>query len=536
MATTGRSSVDSGARCASIAPARRADTRRAVALAVATTAFAAPLLAPAPAHAQRWVFGGGISSQLTWSSNADLGSTGGGDDTILNVRPHVTLRTVGGPVQLDGSAALNGVTTANHTQPSRILPEADFNARAEAIQRFLYLEGGVRAVQSSVDPFGPRPEQGTSLNTFTAWQLRFTPRIESQIDPLTRYRLQSANSWARQSGGGDSVTGATSGEGYFGRHTALVEHDPRPLGWRLEAERSQTRYRNDLQEPVTNDLVRATVDYAVGSDWTLGVHAGRERTSLLPDDPQHTIFGAQARWQPSPRTTLSAFEEKRFFGKSYRLIFDNRLPHVAWNVTLSRDLDTTPQALFDLRGANDLADSLDAILTSRYPDPIERARIVQDIIARQGLPSQSLQPLSLFSQRVSIVTGRNASVTFLGARNTLTLNAFGSRTQDASQAAAPATGTTFGNNSQYGASASLSHVLTPATSVNVSTAWSRITAIGTDEQSIERSVRLRVGMQTGPRTNVFGGARYRRFTSNATSSVTAEGNEGAVFVGLDHAF
>jgi uncharacterized protein (PEP-CTERM system associated) len=117
-------------------------------------------------------------------------------------------------------------------------------------------------------------------------------------------------------------------------------------------------------------------------------------------------------------------------------------------------------------------------------------------------------------------------------RNTLTLNAYESRTEDASEGGALATGSTFGNNTQYGASASLSHTLSPTASLNVAAAWSRITAIGSADQSIERGLRVRLGMQASPRTNVFGGARYRRFSSN----VSAEGNEAAVFIGLDHTF
>src|SRR5262249_27688379 len=200
---------------------------------------------PPPAPAQRWIFGGGIGSALTWSSNPEL-TPGGRADPILDVRPSFTARMEGGRVQVNGTVSLDGLVSANHTQENRIQPNAEIAAKAEAIQRFLFIEGGVRAQQTSADPFAARPEPGiNSHNTFTALQAHVTPSIESQIDPTTRYALRSSNSVTRETGA-PGGSGAASGEGYFGRHSARIEHDPRPLGWKLEAERSETRYRNEL--------------------------------------------------------------------------------------------------------------------------------------------------------------------------------------------------------------------------------------------------------------------------------------------------
>ncbi len=413
-----------------------------------------------------------------------------------------------------------------------MLPEADINGRLEAISQLLFIEAGARAMQTSLNPFGARPEQATTFNTLTTGQLSFSPSLESSIGPDTRYRLRSDNSWTRENGATADTPSASLAEGYFGRHSLLFEHDPRPLGWRVEAERSETRYRDDIQPRLTLDLVRLSLDYTIGPELTAGVRAGRERTSLLPLDPSHNIYGVQARWQPSPLTSLSAFEEKRFFGSAWRVAFDHRNPKVAWNVLLSRTLDTAPQSVFEMAPVDNVTALLDAMLISRFPDPVERAKIVQDMIARTGLPTQTLQPITLFTQRVSIVTTRSASVALLGVRNTLTLAAFQSRAEDAVPGGTLATGAASANNVQYGASAALSHRFTPTISVNVSADWSRIHAIRAPDVSIQRAARLRVSLQATPKTVAFAGARYRNLDSN----VATEGKEGAVFVGLDHTF
>lgn len=496
-------------------------------LAAATTAAVLPLAA----HAQKWSVESGVGAQLTWSSNPELGTTNAvSNDTVLDVKPHIAIRAEGARLKVVGTAALNAITSANGTVASRVLPEADITARLDAISRFLYIDAGARATQTSLNPFGARPVvTANTANTLTTGQLRFSPTIDSSIGSDTRYRLRSDNTWTRTSGGDAAV--ASTGEGYFARHAALIEHDPRPLGWRLEAERSQTRYRDSAEPDVTLDLARASVDYAFGHDITAGVHAGRERTSLLPNDPAHNIYGAQARWQPSPLTALTAFGEKRFFGKSWRAAFDHRTPLVAFNLSMTRNLDTGPQTLFELPAVDNVSALLDAMLTSRYPDPIERGRIVQDMLDR-GINPQTLQPLGLFTRRVSVVTTHRAGVVLSGTRDTLALGAFRARSEDASQGVPAVTTDPLTNNVQYGASAELTHRLTPTFTVNVGADWSRITSILTPERSIQRSARLRITLQAAPRTTAFAGARYRDLDSN----VATAGTERAAFIGLDHTF
>jgi uncharacterized protein (PEP-CTERM system associated) len=514
-----------------MSPAGHRRARRLVALAAAAAIAGGLGTMPAPASAQRWNVETGVRSQLIYSTNPELGLAGGGrDDLLLELRPHVSVRAEGARLRLNGTAALNGVTSARDTQPSRLLPEADVNARLEAIERFFFLDAGVRALQTSEDPFGARPESGTTRNTLTTGVVRFSPSIESALSTETRYRLRSDNSWTRQRGSTQPIS--AEAEGYFGRHSFLFEHDPNPLGWRLEAERSETRYQEGLQDPLRLDLARASVDYAFGADFTAGVRAGRERTSLVALDNTRNIYGLQARWQPSPRTTLSVFDERRFFGNAWRLAFDHRMPRMAWNVLVSRTLDTTPQALFDLPATDNVAALLDAAFTTRFPDPVERARVVADLIARQGLPAGSLRPVNIYAQRLSIVTQRSASVVLIGVRNTLSLGAFQTRTEDAPEGGSLATGTPLGNNNQNGASVSLSHRLSPVASLNASAEWSRIRALQGPDRSTQRTARVQLTVQAGPKTTVFGGARYRALDSN----VAIEGREGAVFAGLDHLF
>ena len=118
-----------------------------------------------------------------------------------------------------------------------------------------------------------------------------------------------------------------------------------------------------------------------------------------------------------------------------------------------------PQVLFELPTAGNVASSLDAILTERFPDPAERARQVQDLIARQGLPSSLPDGVNIFSESPNVVTSYSGSLALIGVRNTLALTLYYVKTITLPDAALPPTFIDFNNNVQKGVSLSLSHRL-----------------------------------------------------------------------------
>lgn len=538
MATTGRSERPSRKRRAEPGEGQgasspdllgRAQLRHVLAVAVVCA------VVPPSAHAQRWTIEPGISSQLTWTSNSLLGTGSAQDDTIFEIRPRITIRGEGARLRVSGTAALNGVAYLGGTQPSRVLPEGDLGARLEAVERWLYLEASARATQTGSDPFGVRPDPGTTANTLTTTQGRFSPVIEAPISPLMRYRIRSDNIWTNQSYADSSTASTAPGAaGYFGQHTAMIEQDPRPLGWRLEAERDETRYRDGVTTPLVTELARLVVDYAVSDELALGVRGGYERNNYLIGDGHNTIYGGQAKWRPSARTLLSADGERHFFGSAWRLGFDHRTPQLAFSLALSRGVQSTPQSLFQVPATGNVAALLDAMFTTRIPDPAERARVVQKLIADQGLPNATLGPTSIYSQRLSLVTARGGSLGFIGVRNSLVLSAFDTRTEDVPDAAVLATGLANNNNRQYGGGLTFSHRLGVSVTLAATLDWSRIRALdpALPDKTTQRGARLQVNLQASPNTAAVLGVRYRKIDSN----VAIPGREGTVYTGLDHRF
>lgn len=502
-------------------------------------AAAVAAAAPSSAWAQKWTIEPGISSRLSWTSNAQFGTDAeAGSDTTLDVRPRIAVRAEGSRLRLAGSVALNGIAYADHTLPSRVLPEGDLSARLEAVERWLFVETSARVFQTSRDAFGVRPEGTSTSNTLTTTVGRFSPYVQGPIGPLTRYRIRSDSTWTNDSSV-DSGTAASGASGYFGRYAAFIESDPRPLGWRLEAERSETRYRDEATTPLVGDLARFVVDYAITAELSAGLRAGYERNNFVSTGTKnYTTYGGQARWQPSARTLLTGEGERRFYGSAWRLRFEHRAPRLSFNVGLSRGVESAPQSLFDLPANGNVAALIDAMFTTRYPDPAERSKVVQQFIVDQGLPATTLGPTNLRSQRLSLVTASSISIGFIGSRSSVVISGFDTRTEDLPDTSAPTPVGAAGNNTQYGGALTFSHRFGMTVSLGATVEWSRIRGLDvvapavSPETTTQSGARVQLSVQASPKTSAIFGGRYRSIESTAA----IPGHETSVYVGLDHRF
>jgi uncharacterized protein (PEP-CTERM system associated) len=502
-------------------------TARTLALAMAAA------LSVGAVRAQQWRLESSVGSNLTWTSNSLLGVDVAKPDVLIEVSPRLAIRGEGSRLRVAGSAELTSINYVKGTRSSRLLPTADVTARYEAVDDFLFIDSGVRVVQEIENAFGAQSLAGGAGETRNTTQLRIAPRIESAIGPGLRYSLRSENLRTREARAALAVD-TPSGSGYFGRHSASITRDPAPLGWHVEAERTDTRYYDSLQPTLVLDVARAGVDYAITSDLSAGVHAGVERNSFFRVDRLRTIYGVDLNWRPSERTRLSAFGEQRYFGPGWRIEFDHRSPFLAWTLFLSRGTESAPQGQLELPATDNVAALLDTLFTTRFPNPADRAKQVQLFMAQQGLPTSTTRPTNLFSQRLSLATSARGSVALIGSRSSALLGLYYARVVDAPEAGDLATGRIINNNIQRGVDLTLTHRMTPTISASMAFDLSRIQAVAsvagdrTTQAGVRASVRLRLAAATAA---TFGGS-VRKLASN----VTPPGNQVSVFAGLEHGF
>ena len=501
--------------------------------AIGATAAAVSLAIAPPAWAQNVEVEPWVTARVTASDNSGLGFSTAGRDLITDVTAGLRVRLEGARSSLSGSAALQSFVYAKHTQGNDIIPIVDLTGRWAAVERFFFIEGGVRTTQTHIDPFAPGLSETSTDNNATVTQYRLSPYIESQPAPNLHFRARSDNTKTKDYGH-ESADFSAIDSSYFGFHTISLERDPIPLGWRLEAERSKTQYQGEFV-PLITDIARALVNVTVLDTLRMGVRVGVERDNFLTDTGWQSIYGGQLSWHPSERTVLDFDAEKRFFGNGVHLTFTHRMPWLTWDLRASRDLDTSPSSLFDLGPTDNVAALLDSALTTRFPNPAERASRVQDIISRQGLPASTTTIIPILAPRLSVVESVSLGTAYLGVRNTLALTLGATRTRDALESGALATDSPVTNNIRQDVTVAYTLRMTPTTTAGLTVSFSRIDSLDTAtiaETTKDGSVRAHMAIQVAPKTTSLFGVEQRRLVSDARTS----GRETSIFAALGHRF
>jgi uncharacterized protein (PEP-CTERM system associated) len=235
------------------------------------------------------------------------------------------------------------------------------------------------------------------------------------------------------------------------------------------------------------------------------------------------------------RTNLDADAEHRFFGTSYHVALVHRTPLSIWTLRASRDMTTYPQEIATLRAESNVEALLNSIFASRLTDPIARQSFVDQLIHDRGLPSTLASPIDLFTEQPVLQESLDATVSLLGARNSVLMTAYRRRTEriPGTAFALLDLNTSQTDNTQIGTNVVWSLRLTAVYSLSTSADWFRTDA---NDQSGTRSRQLTLqtalSAALSSLTRAFAGVRHQRFTSNSHATI----EETAIFMGLDHAF
>ena len=483
-----------------------------------------------PALAQRWTIEPSVAAQATLTNNASYDSGSQREaDLVFNILPAVSFLRDGPRLRVAGSAAFNVIGYADGTQSSRILPQANILANLEAIDRLFYIEAALLANQEVLNPFLSQSDTDSTFNKYTYVQGRVSPYLQGNFGIDWRYLVRSDNSYTHTTQSGTALADA-----YYGRHVAEVLRVATPLGGSLRVQSDVTRFDGQGGADQHIELALAKINYAFTPQFMAGLRGGYERTNYTMNDTSGAIYGAEFAWTPNLRTRLGGFWESRFFGPSYQFDLSNRQRLLATSVSTSRSVTTYPQLLLQLPGTGNVSGLLNAILIARFPDPVQRAEQVRDLIDRQALPSSLPDGINIYSQSVNVVTSSSGSVALIGVRNTLALTLYYTKTDLLPDAAIPPTFITFNNNIQRGITLSLSHRLNPVMTLNATA--SRLETRGFDQSAgnvtDQNIFQVQATRQLTPRSNAFVGARYQQ--QDSTSSGIRDTNEAAIFVGLFH--
>ncbi len=315
--------------------------RRSVHWARLTAFFGAALL-PVMASAQVFNFSPTLETRLTFSDNLRADNSQRRSGWVMEVNPGLGggLNREGGRAQLRFNAGLTNLgygSDGGRRSPGVVLDAA---GEVEAIESLLFINADASIQRSSLSPFGGRP-RGDFLNDNRDNESRsfsLSPRLEFSLGALANASMQYQLSWL--SGGANTLNSVRQQSASTLLTSARMFG---PLDWTLSHRLSSSAYQG-ATDGVTTESVRASLRYAVTPLFRLRAVVGRESNDFGNGSTQRSgINGGGFDWNPSPRTTVSATLEDRFFGRGYDVSFSHRMARSALQISLGRDNSSSAQ-------------------------------------------------------------------------------------------------------------------------------------------------------------------------------------------------
>ncbi|GIK85325.1 MAG: hypothetical protein BroJett026_08060 [Betaproteobacteria bacterium] len=473
-----------------------------------------------------------LSGRIEYTSNVNLSPDDQREhDVILSLTPGIAIDYRAPRASLQGSFAVPLTYYARASSSSRADVQAALRGSAEVLADLFFVDASINVSQSYANPFGPRPDDITSIteNRQTSATYRLSPYLQRRVGNY-RYLLRDDLTWTRFY---DSPF--DEGTTYSNRLFGTVERDATPYGWALDVYRDEYEFTDSRSEQLL-ERVRARGIWQPSPLFSAYVTGGYERNRFPLTRYEGETYGLGFTWRPTPRTNVDANWEKRFFGDSYLFNLDHRTRLAVFRLRASRDASSFPELLAQVPEGTFVPGLLNELLVARIPDPQERAQFIVDYMSSRGLPLVLNAPLELYTTRITVIERAVASVGLLGVRNSLFLSAFYSKSTPVTASGTeipPLVAQSLDNNTQVGGTAVWSYRLSGLSSLSLSGTVTRTRANDpfTDE-STQRIARLTFTRRVSPWTSVFAGARWQDFESD----FSRPWDEYAVYAGFNYRF
>jgi uncharacterized protein (PEP-CTERM system associated) len=490
--------------------------------------------APFTALAQTWHVTPAISGELTFTNNVDLAPWSSPDrksDWVLEIMPAIKFDERSAHTRFAGTISAPILLYARSGRNNELRPEVSVSGTADLYPRVFFVDASAQVSQQFVSPFAPRPIDlaNATNNRLTAQSYRVAPYAKGDLRNDMHYELRDDNLWTVANG-----AGLFGGRSYTNEVVGHLSRDPRPVGWQLDYDRNDTRFEEQSGN-FLSELWRATGVWSPDAQWRFSVRGGYEDNRYPLERFSGVVYGGALGWRPTPRTTVDAAWEHRFFGASYQVNLQHRTPLTIWSLVASRNITTYPQQLANFLAQGDVSTILNNLFASRITDPAQRQTIVDQLMRDRGLPTTINGPLSLVSQQITLQENVRGTAGILGVRNSILFSAYRTRNQ-------PVTGATAvlsdleraqTDNTQTGANVTWTYRITPRYTLGTTFDWVRtvandVSGLRTRQGTLQSVLSAPLSLLTSG----FVGARYQWIRSTSEDQV----REAAVFVGLTHQF
>jgi uncharacterized protein (PEP-CTERM system associated) len=485
--------------------------------------------APISALAQ-WVVNGAVQANTTVTTNVALASKGQErKDLVTFIQPTFQLLGQGPKFKLNALMGLDGVSYARRSSADKVSPLVRADLNATLVDRLLFVDSSVDVRNTEINAYASRTAQGTTQNQQLSSTYRLSPYFSYQLSPFSTATTRYEEVLSRSD--------ETSNQ-RFSKIEARLQRQPQPWGGSIELLRQDVRFSGSGEGRWSLASYKLVGDWAVSPGLVVGPVLGQERSTLFLQSHTDTLYGAHLKWNPNERLQVLAEADHRFFGTGWDLSMRHRTPAMSFLLQWTRAPITTASSLGVAAAGSDLSVFLNNILTTRYPDAVERRNLVNDLISTRGLRKNQPSAVDVVAEYAQLQTGVNATWVLLSARNTVsvsiyqqTLNQLVRSGDDLSSLL-----TVGSDNRQRGVSLNLNRKLTPQSSLDAVATWSQIVGLAqrSGDESQEQTYRLSWIRSVSPRTAVSLGLQHRKLNTSVVGIDSYAAT--AAFAGVNHRF
>lgn len=473
-----------------------------------------------------WTVKPRISLTETWTDNARLNqgtNNSKQSDFITEIAPGIRIeaRTVRLKGYLDYS--LRGQQYAQNTSSARTQNSLNAFGTLEAIDNWLFIDFSGVIAQQSVSAFGTQSTSNTSVNSNSTETstYRVSPYVRGQFAGVAEYLLRYNSSTTRSDSGSLAGIDISQLSGQLKGSTPFQQ-----LKWTIDGNQQTTDYSTGRTTEA--ELYRAMLTYSILPQFRISASGGWESNNYASAvQESRNTHGYGFDWNPTERTQVSFFKERRFFGDGHNISFSHRFPMSSIQYTNSRDVTILPDQ-FGYIGQGTVYDQYYQLF-SGISDPAVRANFVNAFLAAFGINPNTKVVSSFMSSQASLQRREQLSYVIYGARNSVTFLA--NRNESQSFLA-----TTIGNDDfsktntirQNGFSVNFAHQLSEISTLNF--LLSRQESTGGNGSSLKATTTMyQVNVSTKLGAKTTGSVNIRRSEfDNSTTPYTENALIGVV--------
>lgn len=421
------------------------------------------------AHAENWRVTPSLTTRMIVSDNINFSATRPQSDSLIEVAPGVSVRRVSPRINVTAAYTPRYFHYVDETFPSRLSHAFNLNGRLEVIDDLFFLDARAVSSQQNNSVFNAVPTD----NALAANQLSNTRTYSLTPSFRGKVRLGDVATWSssfttiRTESTGN--LGSLSSETFNG----ALESTPAKLGWRVDLSSTSTsseRGGGTKRDRLTGSLIyRPDVNLQLTGRY--GFENGNVPGGGRANQGNTDTYGMGVVWTPTPRTSLRADIDKRFFATTSSLNATHRMARTAFTATHSRTLTNRAEQLLRPTGSVDLFDSLSLIEPfASETDPIQREQLMTDFLNSRGLNRFIVGLNPILTDREYLQTRTQFSVTRTGVRSSLTVSVFVTESDSGVGSSRALAGDDFALASairQHGWNATFSHRLGSSSSLSL---------------------------------------------------------------------